>query len=167
MHATLRHNAAYGIVAVQALFFLLGGIRDNFMEGKTVMPDEEYLQSWWHDTKLGDSENQSPRMTVICNGWGTFIGTIALLKIAVALTGGQTTLAKTLGAVFVVTNLWLCKVFLPMNALMEEHWTNKKNNPAMVNKGDVTPFCAMLVIESVCWLVSQGGLVDFGKIKMV
>ena len=54
-----------------------------------------------------------------------------------------------------------------MNALMEEHWTNKKNNPAMVNKGDVTPFCAMLVIESVCWLVSQGGLVDFGKIKMV
>mgnify|MGYP006974825774 CR=1 FL=1 len=48
------------------------------MEGKTVMPDEEYLQSWWHDTKLGDSENQSPRMTVICNGWGTFIGTIAL-----------------------------------------------------------------------------------------
>ena len=47
------------------------------------------------------------------------------------------------------------------------HWTNKKNNPAMVNKGDVTPFCAMLVIESVCWLVSQGGLVDFGKIKMV
>ena len=163
----LRHNAAYGIVAVQALFFALGGIRDNFMEGKTVMPDEEYLQSWWHDTKLGDSENQSPRMTVICNGWGTFIGTIALIKIAVALTGGKTTLAKTLGALFVVTNLWLCKVFLPMNALMEEHWTNKKNNPAMVNKGDVTPFCAMLVIESVCWLVSQGGLVDFGKIKMV
>ena len=108
MHATLRHNAAYGIVAVQALFFALGGIRDNFMEGKTVMPDEEYLQSWWHDTKLGDSENQSPRMTVICNGWGTFIGTIALIKIAVALTGGKTTLAKTLGAVFVVTNLWLC-----------------------------------------------------------
>ena len=89
------------------------------MEGKTVMPDEEYLQSWWHDTKLGDSENQSPRMTVICNGWGTFIGTIALIKIAVALTGGKTTLAKTLGALFVVTNLWLCKVFLPMHALME------------------------------------------------
>ena len=30
-----------GIVAAQALFFLLGGIRDNFMEGKTVMPDED------------------------------------------------------------------------------------------------------------------------------
>ena len=72
----------------------------------------------------------------------------------------------TLGAIFVVTNLWLCKVFLPMNALMEAHWTNKKNNPAMENKGDVTPFCAMLVIESVCWLVAQGGLVDFGKIKL-
>ena len=126
------------------------------MEGKTVMPDEEYLQSWWHDTKLGDSENQSPRMTVICNGWGTFIGTIALIKIAVALTGGKTTLAKTLGALFVVTNLWLCKVFLPMNALMEEHWTNKKNNPAMENKGSVTPFCAMLAVESICWIVAQG-----------
>ena len=67
----------------------------------------------------------------------------------------QGTLAKTLGALFVVTNLWLCKVFLPMNALMEEHWTNKKNNPAMVNKGDVTPFCAMIVIESVCWLARR------------
>ena len=89
------------------------------------------------------------------------------MKITVALTGGKTTLAKTLGALSVLGNVWTIKVFLPMNALMEAHWTNKKNNPAMVNKGDVTPFCAMLVIESVCWLVSQGGLVDFGKIKMV
>ena len=89
-----------GVRRTATALFALGGIRDNFMEGKTVMPDEEYLQSWWHDTKLGDSENQSPRMTVICNGWGTFIGTIALIKIAVALTGGKTTLAKTLGALF-------------------------------------------------------------------
>ena len=37
--------AAYGIVLVQSLFFFLGGIRDNFMTGRVIMPDEEYLQS--------------------------------------------------------------------------------------------------------------------------
>ena len=137
------------------------------MTGKVIMPDEEYLQSWWYGVPLGTSETHSDRMERTANGWGTFIGIIALMKITVALTGGKTTLAKTLGALSVLGNVWTIKVFLPMNALMEEHWTNKKNNPAMVNKGDVTPFCAMLVIESVCWLVSQGGLVDFGKIKMV
>ena len=39
---------------------------------------------------------------------------------------------------------------------MEEHWTNKKNNPAMENKGSVTPFCAMLAVKSICWIVAQG-----------
>ena len=44
----MPHVTAYGILAVQALFFFLGGIRDNFMTGKVIMPDEEYLQSWWY-----------------------------------------------------------------------------------------------------------------------
>ena len=35
----MPHAAAYGILAVQALFFFLGGIRDNFMTGKVIMPD--------------------------------------------------------------------------------------------------------------------------------
>ena len=100
------------------------------------------------------------------NGWGTFIGIIAICKITVALTGGKTNLAKTLGAIFVVTNLWTCKVFLPMNALMEEHWTNKKNNPEMTNKGSVTPFCAMLFIESICWIVAQGLVTEPPKPKL-
>ena len=55
------------------------------------------------------------------NGWGTFIGIIAITKIAVALTGGKTTLAKTLGALYVLGNVWTIKVFLPMNDLMEAH----------------------------------------------
>ena len=57
------------------------------------------------------------------NGWGTFIGIIALMKITVALTGGKTTLAKTLGALSVAGNIWTIKVFLPMNDLMEAHGT--------------------------------------------
>ena len=57
------------------------------------------------------------------NGWGTFIGIIALMKITVALTGGKTTLAKTLGALSVLGNVWTIKVFLPMNDLMEAHGT--------------------------------------------
>ena len=81
---------------MQALFFFLGGIRDNLMLGKTIMPDEEYLQSWFYDTKLGDAENHSDRMHAIAMAWGAFIATIALLKMAVALTGGKTQLAKTL-----------------------------------------------------------------------
>ena len=68
----------------------------------------------------------------------------------VALTGGKTQLAKTLALVFILTNVYFALCLLPMNGLMQEHWTNKKNNPAMVNKGDVTPFAAMMVVESVC-----------------
>ena len=49
---------------------------------------------------------------------------------------------------------------------MEEHWTNKKNNPAMVNKGDATGFCVMLLVESVLWVVAQGGVVDLSKVKI-
>ena len=58
----MPHVTAYGILAVQALFFLLGGIRDNFMTGKVIMPDEEYLQSWWYGVPLGTSETHSDRM---------------------------------------------------------------------------------------------------------
>ena len=119
----MPHVTAYGILAVQALFFLLGGIRDNFMTGKVIMPDEEYLQSWWYGVPLGTSETHSDRMECTANGWGTFIGIIALTKIAVALTGGKTTLAKTLGALYVLGNVWTIKVFLPMNDLMEAHGT--------------------------------------------
>ena len=54
---------------------------------------------------------------------GTFIGIIALSKMIVALTGGKTTLAKTLGALYVLGNIWTIKVFLPMNDLMEAHGT--------------------------------------------
>lgn len=45
--------AMFVILAVQSVFFGLGGIRDNFAPGLVVMPDEEYLQSWFHDTRLG------------------------------------------------------------------------------------------------------------------
>lgn len=41
-----------------------------------------------------------------------------------------------------------------MNKLMEDHWTNKKNNPAGVNKGSALPFVAMIGVESVCWLLT-------------
>ena len=60
----MPHPATYGIVAVQSLFFFLGGIRDGSgkMTGRVFMPDEEYLQSWFLETKLGDSENHSARM---------------------------------------------------------------------------------------------------------
>ena len=162
----MPHVTAYGILAVQALFFLLGGIRDNFMTGKVIMPDEEYLQSWWYGVPLGTSETHSDRMECTANGWGTFIGIIALMKITVALTGGETTLAKTLGALSVLGNVWTIKVFLPMNDLMEAHWTNKRNNPAMENKGSVTPFCAMLAVESICWVVAQGLVTEPPKPKI-
>ena len=32
------------------------------MTGKVIMPDEEYLQSWWYDVPLGTSETHSDRM---------------------------------------------------------------------------------------------------------
>ena len=70
---------------------------------------------------LGTSETHSDRMECTANGWGTFIGIIALMKITVALTGGKTTLAKTLGALSVAGNIWTIKVFLPMNDLMEAY----------------------------------------------
>ena len=162
----MPHIAAYGICVVQALFFFLGGIRDNFMTGKTVMPDEEYLQSWFYDTKLGDAENHSARMEVIANGWGTFIATIALIKIVVALTGGDTPLAKTLGAVFCLSNLAVMASFYPAQKLMEEHWTNKKNNPAMTNKGDVMGFVGMLAVESILWPIAQDGFINPNHIKL-
>eukprot|EP00320_Phaeocystis_rex_P020538 CAMPEP_0119068598 /NCGR_PEP_ID=MMETSP1178-20130426/11043_1 /TAXON_ID=33656 /ORGANISM="unid sp, Strain CCMP2000" /LENGTH=165 /DNA_ID=CAMNT_0007050313 /DNA_START=71 /DNA_END=568 /DNA_ORIENTATION=- len=149
----LMNVAVFVIIAVQSLFFALGGIRDNFAAGKVVMPDEEYLQSWWHDTKLGESESHSARMETVANGWGTFIGTIALVKMAAALSGGNQPLVKTLAAIFIAANIWLIIVFMPMDKLMEAHWTNKKNNPAMENKGSVVPFCAMLGAESLSWLV--------------
>ena len=91
------------------------------MTGKVIMPDEEYLQSWWYGVPLGTSETHSDRMECTANGWGTFIGIIALMKITVALTGGKTTLAKTLGALSVAGNIWTIKVFLPMNDLMEAY----------------------------------------------
>ena len=72
---------------------------------------------------LGTSETHSDRMECTANGWGTFIGIIALSKMIVALTGGKTTLAKTLGALYVLGNIWTIKVFLPMNDLMEAHGT--------------------------------------------
>lgn len=97
--------AVFVIVAIQSVFFLLGCIRDNFYTGYVVMPDEEYLQSWFYDTKLGASETHSARMETIANCWGTFIATIALLKIAVALSGGMQPLSKTLAVVFIVTNM--------------------------------------------------------------
>ena len=54
--------------AQQSRFVLIGrlfictGIRDNFMTGKVIMPDEEYLQSWWYGVPLGTSETHSDRM---------------------------------------------------------------------------------------------------------
>ena len=42
--------------------FTCTGIRDNFMTGKVIMPDEEYLQSWWYGVPLGTSETHSDRM---------------------------------------------------------------------------------------------------------
>ena len=163
----MPHNAAYGIVAIQSLFFFLGGIRDNFMTGKTIMPDEEYLQSWFYDTKLGDSENHSERMEVIANCWGSWIATLALIKIAVALTGGQrSTLSRTLAMIFIVGNAWVILKFLPAQQLMEDHWTDKKNNKEMTNKGNVMPFIALMAIECVLWPVAQDGIVDFNKIKI-
>ena len=72
---------------------------------------------------LGTSETHSDRMECTANGWGTFIGIIAITKIAVALTGGKTTLAKTLGALYIAGNIWTIKVFLPMNDLMEAYGT--------------------------------------------
>ena len=32
------------------------------MTGKVIMPDEEYLQSWWYGVPLGTSETHSDRM---------------------------------------------------------------------------------------------------------
>ena len=46
------------------------------------------------------------------------------------------------------------------------HWTNKKNTPAMENKGSVTPFCAMLAVESICWIVAQGLVTEPPKPKI-
>ena len=60
------------------------------------------------------------------------------------------------------TRSYVCFIFLPIDELMEEHWTNRKNNPAKVNKGSTIPFVAMLGVESLCWLVTvfsgRGGL---------
>ena len=93
------------IVAIESLFFALGGIRDNLFNGRVVMPDEEYLQSWFYDTKLGESENHSDRMDTIGKCWGTFIATIALLKMATALSGGTQRLGKILAVIFIATNM--------------------------------------------------------------
>ena len=49
---------------------------------------------------LGTSETHSDRMECTANGWGTFIGIIAITKIAVALTGGKTT-RQALGALYI------------------------------------------------------------------
>ena len=46
------------------------------------------------------------------------------------------------------------------------HWTNKKNNPEMTNKGSVTPFCAMLAVESICWIIAQGLVTEPPKPKL-
>ena len=97
--------SVFVIVAIQSLFFALGGIRDNLFNGRVVMPDEEYLQSWFYDTKLGESENHSDRMDTIGKCWGTFIATIALLKMATALSGGTQRLGKTLAVIFIATNM--------------------------------------------------------------
>ena len=162
----MPHPAAYGIFAVQALFFVLGGIRDNFAVGTPIMPEEKYLQSWWLDTKLGDYQNHSPRMHAIAMSWGAFIATIALLKFAVALTGGKTPLAKTLAMIFVVTNVWVCVTFYPYQGLLDEHYSNKKLFPEG-NKGDTMGFIGMLAVESVCWVVAtELGAADLKSIKM-
>merc|ERR1719345_639133 len=108
------------------------------------MPDEEYLQSWFYDTKLGESETHSERMHTIGKCWGTFLATIALLKMAVALSG-------TLAVIFIASNIYLCVLFLPMEKLMEDHWTKTK---PYTNKGSVVPFIAMLGVESVCWFLT-------------
>ena len=50
------------------------------------------------------------------------------MKITVALTGGKTTLAKTLGALSVLGNVWTIKVFLPMNDLMDAYGTVWKSH---------------------------------------
>lgn len=34
------------------------------------MPDEEYLQSWWMDTALAESENGGAKMVAVTNAWG-------------------------------------------------------------------------------------------------
>ena len=97
--------SVFVIVAIQSLFFALGGIRDNLFNGRVVMPDEEYLQSWFYDTKLGESETHSDRMDTIGKCWGTFIATIALLKMATALSGGTQRLGKILAMIFIATNM--------------------------------------------------------------
>ena len=52
------------------------------------------------------------------------------------------------------THTWdryTCVVFLPMDKLMEDHWT--KNKP-YTNKGSAVPFIAMLGVETVCWFLT-------------
>eukprot|EP00964_Phaeocystis_antarctica_P085600 scaffold54100_cov65-Phaeocystis_antarctica.AAC.4 len=101
----VMRTSVFVIVVVQSLFFALGGIRDNLFLGRVVMPDEEYLQSWFYDTKLGESETHSERMHTIGKCWGTFLATIALLKMAVALSGGCQPLSKTLAVIFIASNM--------------------------------------------------------------
>ena len=101
----VKRCSVFVIVAIQSLFFALGGIRDNLFNGRVVMPDEEYLQSWFYDTKLGESETHSDRMDTIGKCWGTFIATIALLKMATALSGGTQRLGKILAVIFIATNM--------------------------------------------------------------
>eukprot|EP00729_Bicosta_minor_P003977 gene3977-15192_t len=149
---------SYGIVVIQSLFFALGGIRDQFFVGKVIMPDEEYLQSWWMDTALAESENGGAKMVAVTNAWGAFIGTIALVKIVVALTGGTTPLARTLGLLFAVTNVWVCARMWPMGALMADYHGEG-------NKGDVTGFIVMLGVEALLWLVSTAPSGEKGKVQ--
>ena len=78
---------------------------------------------------------------------GAFIGTIALVKIVVALTGGTTPLARTLGLLFAVTNVWVCARMWPMGALMADYHGEGKNNPALHIKLNVL-FSPLLLLPS-------------------
>ena len=143
-----------------APLFLVAGTRDMFFSG-TPLPlpnDDKLMLVWGHrKDKQGKLSLTAPEgvMLMVCQAWGAFLVTMALLKLVTVFTHTTegTFLRRNLFVAFAVTDLLIASIFFQHHAMLDDKLG-----------ADVMPFVVVFALEGLVYL--QDALMRQRKVKV-